>query len=143
MIQRAKRWIDSEYSSREMDLLAARIYNIYLKSITRGSKMMGQYSEMIAVAIDEGLSCVDNWDELLLGSVKIYRQIADSMREGEDHHLEYYNLFWDIAENLKSKKPLYNELKIVSVKELAQLITELERALPKKFFDAQDIERKK
>lgn len=143
MIQRAKRWIDSEYSNEEMDLLAAQIYNTYLEAITRGSKMMGRYAETIAVAMDECLSCVDNWEELLLGSVKIYRQIADSMREGEDQHLEYYNLFWDIAEDLKSKKPLCNELKIVSVKELAQLITELERALPKNFFDAQDIERKK
>ena len=130
-VKKAKQWVDSEYSEEEMGALAEQIYQSYLSSVIRGRNMNGQYSGIVDAKLGKGLKDISNWHPLLIGAAKIYREILEELKAGNDPKAEDYNLFWDVAYWLKANKPLCREINIMPITELAQLITEVERAIPK------------
>lgn len=129
MIDSASEWVSSTYCECNMQQLLNDMYNFYLDSIVRGRKLEEPLSKDIDRLLSESLKETLSWNQLLIVSAQKYRELrAQISPEGSE---ELYDLFWDIAYWLKANKSLYREVAIIPVKELAQLITEVERAIPK------------
>lgn len=133
IVRNATRWMDNEYGNEALRGFAEQMYGYYLDVITKGNRTSVHNTEQISLKLNERLQGESNWEMLLIASVQVYRQITALLRNGdaEKEYKEYYDVFWDISQWLKSNKSLCQEISIISVKELAQLLTELERALPK------------
>lgn len=129
MIDAASKWVALTYSDSSMQQMLDEIYNFYLDSIVRGRKLNEQHSEIIDTLLSDGLKEKLEWSELLIVSAQKYRECCEQIFSGDSE--EHYDLFWDIAYWLKANKSLCREVAIIPVKELAQLITEVERAIPK------------
>lgn len=129
MIDAASRWVALTYSDENMQQMLGEMYSFYLDSIVRGRKLNEKSSEVIDQLLSDSLKEELEWNKLLIVSAQKYRELCGKIFSGDTK--EHYDLFWDIAYWLKANKSLCREVAIIPVKELAQLITEVERAIPK------------
>ncbi len=130
--KKAKEWVDQEYSIERGNKLAEEMYNCYLKSIIRGRKIdnidLKKIDEKMRHYVDNDK--VKDWETLLTETSNAYQDLRSYFYSSSTKHTEFYDLFWHIAYWLKSNKSIWPEVCIMSIRDLAELITEVTRFFP-------------
>lgn len=125
-------WVKEQYTKEKLDALSEQMYDIYLSAVLYGNKHSLESCKRSYDALrrqfENILSGKTKWKEILLAAAKEYRNIR---RSGNETGEEYYDLFWEIARWIKQLRPMCPEVRIISHKSLAELITQVERILPK------------
>ena len=120
----AKAWVDAHYSEDQMKKLANQMYDIYLDAIVRGKNKPNEVVEDVLKRI---LGMEEDWFGLLRKSPDAYWELKQKNYPEKGAHEEVYELFWSIAYWLKVNKSVCAEVRMMSVKELAELLTDVTR----------------
>lgn len=125
-------WLKEKYTKEKLDDISGQMYEIYLSAVLYGNKhpldsCNRSYDELRS-QFASILSGKTQWKEILLAAAREYRNMR---RYGNETGDEYYDLFWEIARWIKQLRPMCPEVRIISHKSLAELITQVERILPR------------
>lgn len=130
-VEKAKAWVEQEYSLDHMRELSNDIYKYYLKCIIRGSQTGSYNLDRVNYLISNSLSHYTSWKEILLHTPDAYQLLRTEYYPTSKDSSEFYDLFWNIAYWIKANKSSCSEISITPLKELAELITEIIRFQPK------------
>lgn len=130
-IDAAKAWVDATYSDAHMKALADQMYGCYLNSVIHGKKLDNTGGVDTDSILSEAFSNSQQWDTLLTEAPQAYQTLREKMYPASKDRTEFYELFWNIAYWLKGNRSLCPEINMVSVKFLAEIITDVTRFEPK------------
>lgn len=130
-IKKAKEWVDQTYSEDNMKRLVQEMYEHYLNSIIHGRKTDETVHAAVADELAKTLKYTEQWDDLLSKSSVAYQNLRQKLYSSSTEHAEIYELFWNIAYWLKTNKSTCPEVSMLQTKELAELITDVTRFMPK------------
>lgn len=139
MISRASIWVEQKYGKTAMTKLAEAYYEKYLDTILNGSERpllakdnAGFNQVEYANKVKSKLRDQDSFEEVLAIDLDFYQEIngelsrlVPSYQYGEEN----YNLYWMLAVWTKQSAMLIEEIRLISTKNLAELITHANRAL--------------
>lgn len=130
-IKKAKKWVDQTYSENNMKRLVQEMYEHYLNSIIHGRKIDERDHTAIADELSKTLKYTEQWDDLLSKSSIAYQNLRQKLYPSSTKHAEIYGLFWNIAYWIKTNKSTCREVSMLQTKDLAELITDVTRFMPK------------
>ncbi len=123
-VAEAKQWVENTYNKDSMKKLVQEMYITYLNRITSSRNVAEDEMKLFDAVLRKNTESHTEWDELLYRSAESYEQLRKILNVSTKEDL---TLIWNIAYWLKMNKPVYPEISIMPVAELAELLTAVVR----------------